>query len=462
VFVPAERPAAGAVKRGSAARPAHQTASSPTAQLPARPVSDGSAIGGLGLRSELFASGLGQSSAGTARTGGDPLGGWAGAHRLLASFPQQELDEPVPPSRFAWSGAGGLLYLAGASPSPRGQQRTAATARRTPAATGATTGSAAGARSAAQLPGGMAALAEQFGAARRGSEPAREAELGGGRALPLAALLGGREAPPATGSATGAALPGRLAEAMLTGFPRRPAGGADAASGSHPAVHSVDRLSRLLSQLPAQWLPSSAVTTAMQSGGVAESAVWQRLPASLTRLAAAALRGDQAGAADGDDEPQVERHSHLTLVKGSSPAAQKAQRPVEPAWKQQTPQAMVNAALQKVAGSGTPMAAAAKMLETLRGQGGAQGVRPDDRISLGDLTLIAISMGDNRMAAISKSGTPSTVPHVESALRQDDHQLVQPETEHTMNQKVDALAKMCLKYVEKHEQMMKERGSFDG
>ncbi|HRI49202.1 MAG TPA: hypothetical protein PLW65_03400, partial [Pseudomonadota bacterium] len=301
-------------------------------------------------------------------------------------------------------------------------------------------------------------LAEQFGTARRSSESAREAEVAGGRTLPLASLFGGREAPPATAVATGATLPGRLAEAMLTGFPRRPAGGPDA--GSPSGGPSVERLSRLLSQLPAQWLPSSAVTTAMQSGGVADSAVWQRLPASLTRLAAAALRGDQAGATD-DEEPQVECHSHLTLVKGSSPAAQKAQRPVEPAWKQQTPQAMVNAALQKVAGSGTPMAAAAKMLETLRGQGGAQGVRPDDRISLGDLTLIAISMGDNRMAAISKSGTPSTVPHVESALRQDDHQLVQPETEHTMNQKVDALAKMCLKYVEKHEQMMKERGSFD-
>lgn len=469
VFVPAERPAAGAAKRGSAARPATRAAASPTAQLPAAPAGrlpDGSAVGGLGLRSELFASGLGQSAAGTARTGGDPLGGWAGAHRLLTSFPQQELDEPVSPSRFAWSGAGGLLYLAGASPSPRGQQRTAAPARRSPAVpAGATTSSAAGTSAAAQLPGGVAALAEQFGAARRSSESPREAERAEGRTLPLASLFGGQSAPPATGSAMGAALPGRLAEAMLTGFPRRKTGGQDAAmasaTGSHPAMHSVERLSRLLGQLPAQWLPSSAVTTALQSGGVTESAIWQRLPASLTRLAAAALRGDQAGAADSDEEPQVERHSHLTLVKGGSPAAQKAQRPVEPAWKQQTPQAMVSAALQKVAGSGTPMAAAAKMLETLRGQGGAQGVRADDRLSLGDLTLIAISMGDNRMAAISKSGTPSTIPHVESALRQDDHQLVQPETEHTMNKKIDALAKMCLKYVDKHEQMMKERGSFD-
>jgi hypothetical protein len=374
VFVPAERAAARAGKRGAAARPAPRTAAAPTAQLPAGRLPDGPAVGGLGLRSELFASGLGQSAAGIARTGGDPLGGWAGAHRLLRSFPQQELDEPVPPARFAWSGAGGLLYLAGASPTPRGQQRTAATARRSSAVpAGATTGAAAGAHAAAQLPGGMAALAEQFGAARRSSEPAREMEAGGGRALPLAALFGGREAPPAADSATGAALPGRLAEAMLTSFPRRTAGGPDAASGSHPAMHSVDRLTRLLGQLPAQWLPSSAVTMAMQSGGVAESAIWQRLPASLTRLAAAALRGDQAGAADSDEEPQIERHSHLTLVKGSSPAAQKAQRPVEPAWKQQTPAAMVNAALQKVAGSGTPMAAAAKMLETLRGQGGVPG-----------------------------------------------------------------------------------------
>lgn len=470
VFVPAERPATAAGKRGSATtRPAARTAALPPAQLPAvapaGSLPDGSRVGGLGLRSELFVSGLGQSASGVARTGSDPLGGWAGAHRLLTGFPQQEVEAPVPPSRFAWSGAGGLLYLAGASPA-RGQQRTAATARRSQAVApaAASPGATAGAQATAPLPGGVAALAEQFGAARRSVEPSvSEAPAAASRPLPLAAGFGGRAALPSTGAATGAALPGLLAEAMLSGRARGGGAEAAAASGSPRAMQSADRLTRLLSQLPAQWLPSAAVTTAMQSSGVTESAIWQRLPASLTRLAAAALRGDSAGAGDDSSEDSsVERHSHLTLVKGSSPAAtQKAQRAAEPAWKQQTPQAMVSAALQKVAGSGTPMAAAAKMLETMRGQGGSQGVRPDDRLSLGDLTLIAISMGDNRMAAISKSGTPSTVPHVESALRQDDHQLVQPETEHTMNQKIDALAKMCLKYVEKHEKMMNERGSFD-
>ena len=204
------------------------------------------------------------------------------------------------------------------------------------------------------------------------------------------------------------------------------------------------------------------VASAMQASAGADSSIWQRLSPNLTRLAATALRPEADGSADDTTEDGAsERHTHLTLVKGSSPgAAQRAQRAAEPAWKQQTPQAMVSAALQKVAGSGTPMAAAAKMLESVRGQG-AQASRPDDRISLGDLTLIAISMGENRMAAISKSQSPSPVPHVESALRQEDSHLVQPETEHTMNQKVDALAKMCLKYVEKHEKMMKERGSFD-
>ena len=65
---------------------------------------------------------------------------------------------------------------------------------------------------------------------------------------------------------------------------------------------------------------------------------------------------------------------------------------------------ILSAALQKVAGSGTPMAAAAKMLESVRGQSGAQASRPDDRISLGDLTLIAIDSdygaGNGRCAGV--------------------------------------------------------------
>lgn len=480
VFVPAERPAAARGKRAPAAtRPGGHAATPPATEPPtaasaARPL-DWPHAGGLGLRSELFTSGLGQPAAAGAAPSSDPLGGWAGAHQLLASFPRQEPTEATPPRRFAWSGAGGLLYLTAASPPPRTQRRAAASIRqapRGPAGASEQPGPVAATPSGSHLPGGFAALAERFSAGL-GSEPtARELEAGapGSNALPLAALRGGRSpesrTPGAIGSSvSGAALPGRLADTMLTGFPRATAGAPDAAADAWPraALHSVERLGKLLAQLPAKWHPSAAVATAMQASAAADSPIWQRLSPNLTRLAATALRADSGGSSDeGTEDGPSERHTHLTLVKGSSPgAAQKAQRAGEPAWKQQTPQAMVSAALQKVAGSGTPMAAAAKMLESVRGQSGAQASRPDDRISLGDLTLIAISMGENRMAAISKSQSPSPVPHVESALRQDDSQLVQPETEHTMNQKVDALAKMCLKYVEKHEKMMKERGSFD-
>jgi hypothetical protein len=64
------------------------------------------------------------------------------------------------------------------------------------------------------------------------------------------------------------------------------------------------------------------------------------------------------------------------------------------------------------------------------------------------------------MAAASRSHSPSTLPHVETALRQGDVPN-EPETKHTVHKKVDALAKLVLKYVDKHETMMNERGSFD-
>lgn len=475
VFVPAERAAAARGKRAPAtSRSGAQGVAPARSESPAIASGrslDWSSAGGLGLRSELFTSGLGQPAAGGAAMSNDPLGGWAGAYQLLPSFQRQEAAEETPPRRFAWSGAGGLMYLAGASPSPRAQRKAAAATRRgfeagtdAPASASPTVS----ASSSGLVPGGVAALAERFGAGR-GSEPAaREVETGstGSSALPLTPMFGRRAEAHTAGAAgspiSGLALPGRLSETMLTGFPRTAAAESEESSAapSRAALHSVERLTKLLSQLPAQWLPSAKVATAMQAGGMAESPIWQRLSPNLTRLATV-LRPEGGSAEDGSDDEAGERHTHLTMVKGSSPgAAQKASRPVEAAWKQQTPQTMVSAALQKVAGSGTPMAAAAKMLESMRGQSGSAS-RADDRISLGDLTLIAISMGDNRMAAISRSNSPSPVPHVESALRQDDTHLVQPETEHTMNQKVDALAKMCLKYVEKHEKMMKERGSFD-
>ncbi len=476
VFVPAERSAAARGKRAPATtQPGGQSVApargEPTAVASGRAL-DWPRVGGLGLRSELFTSGLGQPPAGSAAMSNDPLGGWAGAYQHLPSFQRQEADEEAPPRRFAWSGAGGLMYLAGASPSPRTQRKAAAAAARSfepgPDAL-APAAPVAAAPAGGLVPGGVAALAERFGAGL-GSEPsAREIETGsaGSSALPLAPMFGRRSEAPSAAAAgspiSGLALPGRLSQAMLTGLPRSAAAESDESSAAplRAALHSAERLTKLLSQLPAQWLPSAKVATAMQAGGVAESPIWQRLSPNLTRLAATVLRPEGGAAEDGSDDEASERHTHLTMVKGSSPGApQKALRPVEPAWKQQTPQTMVSAALQKVAGSGTPMAAAAKMLESMRGQAGSAS-RADDRISLGDLTLIAISMGDNRMAAISRGSSPSPVPHVESALRQDDTQLVQPETEHTMNQKVDALAKMCLKYVEKHEKMMKERGSFD-
>jgi hypothetical protein len=117
--------------------------------------------------------------------------------------------------------------------------------------------------------------------------------------------------------------------------------------------------------------------------------------------------------------------------------------------------------MSKVAAQGVGAAASVKLMEAIRSHAQNQTARSDDRINLGDLTMIAISMGENKMAAASTHHTPGATPHVESALRQPDHHVTGPEDEHTLKTKVNDMAKRVLKMIKDQEKGQRERGGFD-
>jgi hypothetical protein len=154
----------------------------------------------------------------------------------------------------------------------------------------------------------------------------------------------------------------------------------------------------------------------------------------------------------------------MTMVQGGRKpdAAPAVPAPTStPATKPQTAQELFTAAMSKVAAQGVGAAASVKLMEAIRSHAQNQTARSDDRINLGDLTMIAISMGENKMAAASTHHTPGATPHVETALRQPDHHVTGPEDEHTLKTKVNDMAKRVLKMMKDQEKGQRERGGFD-
>ncbi len=101
-------------------------------------------------------------------------------------------------------------------------------------------------------------------------------------------------------------------------------------------------------------------------------------------------------------------------------------------------------------------------MQVIQGQGGSPGSRGDDRLSLDDLTLVAISMGQGRMAAAGASaGTPS-IPSVEAAIglppamhptaAQDDREV---------RRKLDQMAKHVVDKLKDLKSNNALRGGFD-
>ena len=415
--------------------------------------------GGLGLRSELFTAGLSLAAQNTATPGWPDVSDMLSSSRVRSAAPTA-IDAP----RWAWSGPGGLVYLAAAS----ADGKRAANNRQASAASvaGSRFGNAAAASAAAAKPAGLVS-----GKANGDGQGVLAGH--GGLSMPVFAGGEGSAASP-TSSAT--AMQEHYAQAMLTSFPRL-SGGSDAGMpmtlGPQAHMEQVTRLTQLLAQLPTEWQPSKTVTAAVKQSGAGGMPLWQRMPAGLTQVA-----GNRPGVAfgaddddDNDDQDiavqetrQSEKRPSMTMVQGGrkpEPAPAVPAATSTPATKPQTAQELFTAAMSKVAAQGVGAAASVKLMEAIRSHAQNQTARSDDRINLGDLTMIAISMGENKMAAASTHHTPGATPHVETALRQPDHHVTGPEDEHTLKTKVNDMAKRVLKMIKDQEKGQRERGGFD-
>jgi hypothetical protein len=415
--------------------------------------------GGLGLRSELFTAGLSLAAQNTATPGWPDVSDMLSSSRVRSAAPTA-VDAP----RWAWSGPGGLVYLAAAS----ADGKRAANNRQATAASvaGSRFGNTAAASSAAAKPVGLIS-----GKANGDGQGVPAGH--GGLSMPVFA---GGEGSSASPSSSATALQERYAQSMLTSFPRLSSGsdaGMPMTLGPQAHMEQVTRLTQLLAQLPTEWQPSKTVTAAVKQSGAGGMPLWQRMPAGLTQVA-----GNRPGVAFGSDDDdssddqdiavqetrQSEKRPSMTMVQGGrkpEPAPAVPAATSTPATKPQTAQELFTAAMSKVAAQGVGAAASVKLMEAIRSHAQNQTARSDDRINLGDLTMIAISMGENKMAAASTQHTPGATPHVETALRQPDHHVTGPEDEHTLKTKVNDMAKRVLKMMKDQEKGQRERGGFD-
>lgn len=405
--------------------------------------------GGVGARSELFALTLGPAPS----EAGASLGGW-GEQPLLTSLPREESSGSAPSARFGWSGPGGLVFLA---PQLRHETASARPSLATPRS----------------LPLGAPAWAERIAPATSRENPVA-AESSPQRVAPSLTMLSAerpeRVAPSSERRSDAAALQQRYARGILTSFPTENRGrGEDEQLALPPTqlqpqtVEQISRLSQLLGQL-AQGsglrLPRS-VTAAWELSGAPGMPLWQRLQPELTQLASAIDSADESN--DGDEfAPRVgpgARRPAMTMVQGTgarAPRSQPAQASSAPPPRQKSPEAVVSAAMASVAQSGGAAAASVRLLEALRSQAIGQGGRSDDRIALDDLTMVAISVGQNKMAAATNTAYSNVSATAEALVGHPNPPNV-PDDEHAASQKVEAMAERVVKKLLDEDQLESER-----
>lgn len=484
-----------------------------------RPAVPGLRLGNLALRSELFA----QTEQARVLGAGEQLSQSLGLPTSPA--PEVFAGTQPTASAAGWRGAGGLIYLPSAQADRKAKPQTAASPAATPAmAASAPRPVHVSPLSLAQpwaslprelsrlglssLPMSRGAQPESAGpavAATKAAPPAGWSEKPATSRIPPAALpfvpvLGGatlrttpslelRRPAPTPQVVTASArqpyeLAARFASSMLTAFPQPDAAPARAAraEAAKPAMlwpqsasATGDRVQRLLAMLPAAAAstgPLAALAelakTAPTSAGVGMP-LWQRLP-SQGPLSLVAGTAGAVGAAESSDEEAAEHaeseRPSLTLISGESGGASRPRReatsaaPATGKAASPPPVEVFKAALTASGISREQVEASAKLMQAI-GAGSSGGGRGDDRLSLDDLTLVAISMGQGRMAA-SMGSALTSIPSVESALRLPSvqHPTV-AQDDKAVRKKIDTMAESVVKMLKQMKDNQAVRGGFD-
>lgn len=275
-------------------------------------------------------------------------------------------------------------------------------------------------------------------------------------------------------------LAARFASSMLTAFPpQETRATASMPEATRPqmlwpqtAAVSQERIQRVLAMLPAA-LPSSGPLAALAELVKAPAPnagtgmpLWQRMPGGLP-APTAPVEGDAGTASETEEGGESSTGPELTLLRGDSPA--RARRSSEPALRPSLspsrpasppPVEVFKAALAASGASREHVEASAKLMQVIQGQASGGGSRGDDRLTLEDLTLVAISMGQGKMAAAATAGTPH-VPSVEAAigLPPAQHPSV-AQDDREVRRKLDRMAEHVAKQVKDLKKDGDIRGSF--
>jgi hypothetical protein len=266
---------------------------------------------------------------------------------------------------------------------------------------------------------------------------------------------------------------GAYAQKLLTGFPKATQSSAETqgptALWPKATLQQVERIEKVLSQLPTEWQPSTKVVSAIRKSGVALTPLWQELPRALQQVKPYE-RADEVHAAD-DGEADfssavASRSPALSMVgptaRSEAPSPSVSRRepaPSDSARPQVVEQAM-REAVSTLIQSGGQAGASARLLEAIRSHASSQPSRTDDRVNLGDLTLIALSMGQQRIAASSPDHPKDRLePNVSMALRMKNHKQV-ADDKNSYRKTVNEHAEQVVKFMKDQLDKQKQRGQF--
>lgn len=191
------------------------------------------------------------------------------------------------------------------------------------------------------------------------------------------------------------------------------------------------------------------------------------------------VRPSAVGESSGEDQDEADRRVEapaLTMISGGRSPAQASESRSATASAAKSVAAepagisfvkgpgveMLRSALASSGASREQVDASIKLMNAIQSHAKGQPTRSDDRLSIGDLTMVAISMGENRMAAATTRGQLSGVPSVESALRLPTAQ--QPAKEQSKGDQdmvIDGLAERVMRALEQMEAAAAIRAGYD-
>lgn len=277
------------------------------------------------------------------------------------------------------------------------------------------------------------------------SESGSEASVGTRRIAPTQVLAIPSAAPSESRSSPAdLRLPAALRPAMTLSSSERMFGSAAGDARDASAIASPGPLLSAAWEAPAL---SRAALSTTQTSEAAPGPLWNRLPKLDLAPVIAAVEADlgvrssspaaAAAATSAGTGEQARERPRMTLLRDGDEAASRPQSDGK--------------AYQAA------MDASNKLIDALRAHAAAHSSANDDRISLGDLTLIAHADSKQQMAAAtSHASNAPKLQQIESPLGQLAHPKV-VEDRKALHNKMKACAKLVMEDLEKAQKLAKER-----